>query len=434
MEAYLSLQDDIIIEISTVKKDEKDERVVFKDYSEFQKKLESRMVAEEISLDDFFESNYNDDIENKTLNTYHIKHWVSNRSFGELIDMYEEGEIKIPDMQRSFVWDSLKSSRLIESIILGLPIPAMFLMETENNTYELIDGVQRLTSLTNFVNGRPWNYDEDSNKRVIPSKLSQKVVKEIANKTFEQLPKELQRRILRSTIPLIEFRQMEPDNYESKFLIFERINSGSITLTSMQIRHSLFYGEFMTCLYKNVRSSESIKKLFTSNKIKNDSDVEAILRIFCFYSYYYKNEIELDSGNIKSHLNNFCQKKRNQKFDNHLFERINQTLTFLSQIFGDKAVFRNAKRENEHNICFKGGVNIAIMEALVSAVINSLPEILDFTKIDTRKLIKAYQEEFIKLEDGVPNENPFRYSTGKKEKIDERFKICEKIVQESLVD
>lgn len=74
------------------------------------------------------------------------------------------------------------------------------------------------------------------------------------------------------------------------------------------------------------------------------------------------------------------------------------------------------------------------MEALVSAVINSLPEILDFTKIDTRKLIKAYQEEFIKLEDGVPNENPFRYSTGKKEKIDERFKICEKIVQESLVD
>ena len=396
MEAYLSLQDDIIIEISTVKKDEKDERVVFKDYSEFQKKLESRMVAEEISLDDFFESNYNDDIENKTLNTYHIKHWVSNRSFGELIDMYEEGEIKIPDMQRSFVWDSLKSSRLIESIILGLPIPAMFLMETENNTYELIDGVQRLTSLTNFVNGRPWNYDEDSNKRVIPSKLSQKVVKEIANKTFEQLPKELQRRILRSTIPLIEFRQMEPDNYESKFLIFERINSGSITLTSMQIRHSLFYGEFMTCLYKN--------------------------------------EIELDSGNIKSHLNNFCQKKRNQKFDNHLFERINQTLIFLSQIFGDKAVFRNAKRENEHNVCFKGGVNIAIMEALVSAVINSLPETLDFTKIDTGKLIKAYQEEFIKLEDGVPNENPFRYSTGKKEKIDERFKICEKIVQESLVD
>lgn len=76
----------------------------------------------------------------KSISTYNIKHWVSNRSFGELIDMYQNNEIIKPDMQREFVWDSQKSSRLIESIVLGLPIPPLFLMEVGKNQYELIDG------------------------------------------------------------------------------------------------------------------------------------------------------------------------------------------------------------------------------------------------------------------------------------------------------
>ena len=62
-----------------------------------------------------------------------IKHWVSNRSYGELIDMYDLGEIKKPEMQREFVWNSAKSSRFIESIILGLPIPPLFLLEVKDN-------------------------------------------------------------------------------------------------------------------------------------------------------------------------------------------------------------------------------------------------------------------------------------------------------------
>lgn len=121
----------------------------------------------------FFDNTEADD-EHNSLETYNIKHWVSNRSFGELIDMYENNEIEKPDMQRQFVWDSLKCSRLIESIVLGLPIPPLFLLETETNKYEIIDGFQRLTTLVNYVNGKPWNYTQnmtvDSTKRVLPSK------------------------------------------------------------------------------------------------------------------------------------------------------------------------------------------------------------------------------------------------------------------------
>ena len=62
----------------------------------------------------------------KSLNKFNIKHWVSNRSFGELIDMYENNEINKPDMQREFVWDSLKCSRLIESILLFTNTSSIF--------------------------------------------------------------------------------------------------------------------------------------------------------------------------------------------------------------------------------------------------------------------------------------------------------------------
>lgn len=119
-----------------------------------------------LSLDDSIEAHVEDLLENKVdevngkLEEFEIKHWVSNRSFGELIEMYEENEITIPIMQRNFVWDSVQCSRLIESIILGLPIPPLFLIEIDSNKYEVIDGLQRITAISNFVNMRPWNFSK----------------------------------------------------------------------------------------------------------------------------------------------------------------------------------------------------------------------------------------------------------------------------------
>ena len=109
----------------------------------------------------------------ESIKEFRIKHWVSNRSFGELVDMYKHGEIKTPEMQRKFVWNSVKSSRLIESIILGLPIPPLFLLEVDDNEYEIIDGYQRLTTLHNFIEGLPWTGYKEG-KRNVTSRLSRK--------------------------------------------------------------------------------------------------------------------------------------------------------------------------------------------------------------------------------------------------------------------
>ena len=135
---------------------------------------------------------------------FRIKHWVSNRSFGELVDMFKHNEIEKPEMQRKFVWTSLKSSRLIESIILGLPIPPLFLLEVDDNRYEIIDGYQRLTTLYNFIEGHPWTGIK-SDKKNIKSRLSRKnVFPEIAGKSFKELPEEYQRKIRRSTTILFQ--------------------------------------------------------------------------------------------------------------------------------------------------------------------------------------------------------------------------------------
>ncbi|EGQ3301483.1 DUF262 domain-containing protein, partial [Staphylococcus pseudintermedius] len=216
-------------------------------FSEFQKRCdELDLVIDETTENHVIEllDSKLEEINGK-LEEFEIKHWVSNRSFGELIEMYEEDEITIPIMQRNFVWDSVKCSRLIESIILGLPIPPLFLIEVDSNKYEVIDGLQRITAISNFVKKRPWNYSKDRETTSKgKAKLSKLVDESIAGKSFDQLNENFQRKIKRSTIPLIEFKQLTPDNYNSKYLIFERINTGSQKLNSMQIRKSLASGEF----------------------------------------------------------------------------------------------------------------------------------------------------------------------------------------------
>ena len=112
-------------------------------------KLDKYEISDELyaRIDEFF----NKDTGAESLLSYNIKHWVSNRSFGELIDMYENGEIRKPEMQREFVWDAQKSSRLIESILIGLPIPPLFFLEVGKNEYEVIDGYQRLVVFVNPI-------------------------------------------------------------------------------------------------------------------------------------------------------------------------------------------------------------------------------------------------------------------------------------------
>ena len=301
MELYYQLENKSILSINEERQNENDYFIEANNedalYAKFQN--ENIEVSEEISeiIHQIFESNNSIGESYQKVNNFKIKHWVSNRSFGELIDMYDNEEIRIPDMQRRFVWDSNKSSRLIESILMGLPIPPLFLLEIDNNIYEIVDGYQRLNTLYTFVKGYPWSGYKEG-KRNVAAKLSRNLESsDIAGKSFDELTTEQQRIIKRSTIPLIEFKQLDPNNFSSKYLIFERINTGSEKLSSMQIRKSLAFGIFIESLY-NKAHEEKFIHLFSSRQIKKDLHVEALLRILAISDIVYNRFTPIQNGLI----------------------------------------------------------------------------------------------------------------------------------------
>lgn len=351
---------------------------------------------------------------------FRIKHWVSNRSFGELVDMFKHNEIEKPEMQRKFVWTSLKSSRLIESIILGLPIPPLFLLEVDDNRYEIIDGYQRLTTLYNFIEGHPWTGIK-KDKKNIKSRLSRKnVFPEIAGKSFKELPEEYQRKIRRSTISLVEFKQLNPGDFSSKYLIFERINTGSEKLNGMQIRKSLAYGPFIESLYSAASRSENYLSLFTSTQIKKDLHVEAFLRILAMSDIYY-GKFKSSKQGIKNILDEYGEQKKSESISEEVISKLFSSLDQLLEFFEAKKLFRrvNANRDIE------GILNFGILESLLGVMV-----------FGGYKLPDNFNEKYInhmgQLFDGYlldESHNPFSTSTGSVSSIKKRFEIFEGMLE-----
>jgi Protein of unknown function DUF262. len=358
---------------------------------------------------------------------FRIKHWVSNRSFGELIDMYENEEISKPDMQRSFVWDSLKCSRLIESIVMGLPIPPLFLLEINTNKYEIIDGFQRITALTNYVNERQWTYEKNASKKKIPAKLSKGVIKELANKKFSELSEDHQQTIRRSTVPLIEFSQLEPNNFNSKYLIFERINTGSEKLNPMQIRKSLSYGTFMKCLYDAVEESEEFLNIFSSTSRNRDVHVEAFLRTLAMLDINTGKFNPQKSG-IKTILNEYCESKKTDTISDEIIGLFFEGIKLSREVYGAAELpFRRIEFDNNGEYIYKGNLNASILEAFLSAFM--------FMKIEKREVndlikIKNNLREifFQEISELKSEENPFAVSTGEIMAVKKRFKYFVRIL------
>jgi hypothetical protein len=377
---------------------------------------EQREELEEIFMDDESTAEYaNEDLSEG----FKIKHWVSNRSFGELIDMYENKEIKIPEMQREFVWNSSKSSRLIESIVLGLPIPPLFLLEVNDNEYEIIDGYQRLTTVFNFVQGNPWGGKKEKGRNIASKLSSKNILNEIAGKKFNDLDEKYQRKIRRSTIPLMEFKQLTPGDFSSKYLIFERINTGSDKLNAMQIRKSLAYGEFMINLYKYANSDENYLNLFTVSQIKKDIHVEALLRFLAITDLVY-GKIQIKRKGIKNILDEYCELCRNTNISEERIKNFFKILNKLLQIFDGQNIFRRVNSDGE----YEGVLNIGILEALLGTIIEE--DIL--VKEDIENQYKTVMRRI--YDDAILDKepNPFSANTGTEEMIKKRYEITKEIL------
>lgn len=190
-------------------------------------------IAEEI------EDGYSDD------SLFNISSWGADLSFRELIAMYEEEELVKPELQRKYVWDKLEASRFIESILMGLPVPSIFLAQSGSQKL-IVDGYQRIMTVHDYIHGI---FGADNK----PFRLSnsEKINVRWRNKSFAELTNDEQRKIRSTTIHAIIFEQKKPENGDtSLYQIFERINTSGRTLNSQEIRNCVYQGTFNKLLFE----------------------------------------------------------------------------------------------------------------------------------------------------------------------------------------
>lgn len=294
------------------------------------------------SIEDEFEPNEEDELlpSEYSLTSYGIDFDVSG-----IVRRFEKGLINIPFFQRDYVWPLTKASKFIESILIGLPIPGIFLYkEDDSSKLMVIDGQQRIKSLVGFVNG------EFQKSRFV----LKNVHKDFEGLTYKALSPDLKAKFDDTLIHATIVKPDDPKkkNLESIFLVFERLNTGGLNLSPQEIRACISHGGFQNFL-EELSKDEMYKNIIGKN-VKRRKDEEIALRLFAL-SFSSDNY----SGNMKKYLNAFMED--NKELKNYSIDDLRkhfiQTFTQMNEALGAD-YFKPSG----------GPVNLAILDSIFVAL------------------------------------------------------------------
>lgn len=292
---------------------------------------------------------------------------------GEIITSYNDKEIILnPNFQRVFRWSPIQKSRLIESIILGIPLPPIFVSVDRRTIWTVIDGVQRLSTLLEFsknliieapsiLSPNP-NTDEDDDDEISLAKESKKSFQLVGLKklnflnglNWDDLDTTIQRMIKKTYLDIISISSVKHEH--TKYELFQRLNTGGTHLSAQEIRNCLIImanEEYYTKL-SNFSNSTLFKNLLSLSieKINTDYHIELLLR----YLIAKNNNINYDDyipsytllkDFIDDQTINLIQDK-NFNLDNEL-KLLTNTLNLLSSVFGSNSFKKNQKGFFSHS-------------------------------------------------------------------------------------
>lgn len=277
----------------------------------------------------------NDSYSNDDL--YNINSWGADLSFRELITMYDEDELLKPELQRYYVWDKPEASRFIESILLGLPVPSIFLANTKDDKKLIIDGYQRIMTVFDYVKKGVWRKDGKTFKLSNTDKINERY----RGKAFSELAEQDQRRIRSTTIHAIVFEQKAPnDNDTSLYQVFERINTGGRALMPQEIRNCVNQGAFNDLLFE-LNNNSNWRTLFGKDSVDpRMRDMEFILRFLALDTDYVKNN-ESSSISLKKYLNEFMgnSNSQNPEIIEERREKFNYVMRFALEHISENAFY-----------------------------------------------------------------------------------------------
>ena len=184
-----------------------------------------------------------------------------------------------PDFQRHFVWDAVKASRLVESALLDIPLPVIYLSEQKDGKEYVIDGQQRLTSFFSFISGKFLDDGKDFKLKGL------KVFKELNGNTFKEIGDDLQDKVSSCMLRTITFKKESDTNL--KFEIFERLNTGAVSLNDQELRNCIYRGPYNKLLIELSKDKDFTYLLNLKGPDKRMKDVELVLRFAAFYHATY---------------------------------------------------------------------------------------------------------------------------------------------------
>jgi len=322
---------------------------------------------------------FDDETENESIDfRYVITSYGADYPVDSLMKRIQDKVIFIPPFQRQFVWSMNEASKFIESLILGLPVPGIFLSkEKETNRLLVVDGQQRLLSLFFFYEG----YFQDTHFKL------QNVQDDLLGRSYSTLKPSDRLRLDDSIIHATVVRQDEPDDSESSvYQIFERLNSGGRALKPQEIRACIYYGEFNELLSELVRY-HSWRLIFGRKSDIRLKEEELILRFLSLF--YDRDNYEKP---LKGFLNKFMSKNQNLNFvsKEDIEETFKKTFDFIVETLGNKPF----RIKRNLSLGAFDAISIGVAERLK---IGSIAKKSDF--VESYNLLTE-NEEFISLVQG----------------------------------
>lgn len=276
-------------------------------------------------------------------------------SFNELLDMFKDGELDInPDYQRLFRWSQGAQSRFIESLLLEMPVPPIYVVEDENGKYQLIDGLQRFSSYLHLRGELDAPHLNDPIKKGEYLKLQEcDIVEDLNDLVFDDFPTALKIRLKRAFVRVEVVRKGSDNKF--RYHMFKRLNTGGEALTSQQLRNCTIrmldskFIDFVIQLSKNEDFEICTAKISEQQKL-GAFDQELVIRFLALKNYKHKFVHD-----VSDFLTEYTEKVTDPENTEIIFnypeeEQIFQnTFSILRKCLEDKSFGRSGKQGIQSN-------------------------------------------------------------------------------------
>lgn len=324
----------------------------------------------------------------------------------QLVSRIEYQEVDLtPDFQRARgIWDDGRKSRLIESLLLRIPLPVFYVAADQRENWSVVDGLQRTSTINEYVTG------EFALKGL-------EYLRRFDGLFFEDLPRTMQRRIRETQLVVNVIEPGTPE--EVMFNIFHRINTGGMTLNGQEIRHALHPGPVRNYLQELAETEEFLKATSRSIKTARMADRECVLRFLAFYiepwEKYYANDLDGYLGLTMKKINSIDSCKLAD-----LLGDFKKAMRAASDIFGRNAFrkqySRNDRRRPVSKALFEAwGVGLARRsEDEIEGLVNHRESVVD---------------QFMALmNNDLEFETAISYSTNSPTRVRKRFQAIEELI------